>query len=210
QNFDACRAETHHDGNDWIHQKLKPIAWLLALPWPEDPEEPLQLPDRFNSPENQERLCQLRADLSLDEAVRSWQRIQAVLARPEEPLKQPGEALSCLLRVARSVHFALPDQSGQQLIGDLLLSQICEMATNLPTTLWLEEFRHYVPNTFLPDGRIQHPGGWYVDEALVGSGLVRANLYKGVAVDVALAAGFLNTCFNLLEFSASRLPPLKE
>ncbi len=210
QDFDACRAETHHEGNDWIRKKLEPIAWLLALPWPEDPEEPPQLPERFNSPENQERLCQLRADLSLDEAVRSWQRIQAVLARPEEPLKQPGEALSCLLRVARSVHFALPDQSGQQLIGDLLLSQICEMATNLPTTLWLEEFRHYVPNTFLPDGRIQHPGGWYVDEGLVGSGLVRANLYKGVAVDVALAAGFLNTCFNLLEFSASRLPPLKE
>jgi len=210
QAFDDCGAETHHDGNDWIRQKLKPIAWLLALPWPEDPEGPLHLPDQFNSPANQERLHQLRADLALDRAVRTWQRIQAVLARPEEPLSLADEALACLLRVARSVHSGLPAPSGLPLIGDPLLSQICEMATNLPTTLWLEEFRHYVPNTFLPDGRIQHPGGWYVDEGLASSGLVRANLYKGVAVDVAFAAGFLNTCFNLLEFSASQLPFIKE
>lgn len=210
QDFDAGGAETHHEGNDWIRQKLEPIAWLLALPWPDDPKELLHLPERFDSEANRKRLCQLRADLALDEAVRTWQRIQAVLARPEEPLRQADEALTCLLRVARSVHHALPDPSGQPLVCDPLLSQICEMATNLPTTLWLEEFRHYVPNSFLSDGRIQHPGGWYVDEGLVGSGLVRANLYKGVAVDVALAAGFLNTCFNLLEFSASRLPPVEE
>ncbi len=210
QAFDACGAESHHEGNDWIRQKLEPIAWLLALPWPEDPEGPLHLPDRFDSQANRQRLRQLRADLALDRAVRTWQRIQAVLTRPEEPLSQADDALTCLLRVARSVHSGLPAPSGLPLIGDPLLSQICEMATNLPTTLWLEEFRHYVPNTFLPDGRIQHPGGWYVDEGLVGSGLVRANLYKGVAVDVALAAGFLNTCFNLLEFSASRLPAVEE
>ncbi|MCP9826353.1 hypothetical protein [Synechococcus sp. EJ6-Ellesmere] len=206
QDFDAGGAETHHEANDWIRKKLEPIAWLLALPWPEDPEEALQLPDRFNSPANQERLRQLRADLALDRAVRTWQQIQAVLARPDGQFKPAGEALTCLLRVARSVHGGLPAPSGRPLIGDPLLSQICEMATNLPTTLWLEEFRHYVPNSFLPDGRIQYPGGWYVDEGLVGSGVVRANLYKGVAVDVAFAAGFLNTCFNLLEFSASRLP----
>jgi hypothetical protein len=84
------------------------------------------------------------------------------------------------------------------------------MATNLPTTLWLQEFRYYVPNTFLPDGRIQHPGGWYVDEVKDGCKVVTVDLYRGVAVEVALAAGFLNTCFNLLEFSASRLPPVEE
>ncbi|MCP9841661.1 patatin-like phospholipase family protein [Synechococcus sp. J7-Johnson] len=206
EDFDELGAETHHKANDWISKKLEPIAWLLELPWPEDPEGLLHLPERFDSEANRKRLCQLRADLALDEAVRTWQRIQAVLARPGEPLSQAGEALTCLSRVARSVHSGLQAPSGLTLSGDPLLSQICEMATNLPTTLWLEEFRHYVPNTFLPDGRIQHPGGWYVDEGLVGSGLVRANLYKGVAVDVAVAAGFLNTCFNLLEFTASRLP----
>jgi predicted acylesterase/phospholipase RssA len=210
QDFDACVAETHHEANDWIIKKLEPIAWLLELPWPDDPKGPLHLPERFDSPANRERLCQLRDDLSLDEAVRTWQRIQAVLARPDEPITPAGEALTCLLHVARSVHSGLLAPSGLPLIGDPLLSQICEMATNLPTTLWLQEFRHYVPNSFLPDGRIQHQGGWYVDEGLVGSGLVRANLYKGVAVDVAVAAGFLNTCFNLLEFSASRLPPFEE
>ncbi len=210
QDFLFREAETYHSGNDWISKKLDPIAWLLVLPWPENPEEPLRLPDRFDSQANREQLCQLRSDLALDEAVRTWQRVQAVLARPEEPLKSGDEALNCLWRVARSVHHALPDSSGHPLICDPLLSQICEMATNLPTTLWLEEFRHYVPNRFLPDGRIQHPGGWYVDEGPVGSMLVRADLYKGVAVDVAVAAGFVNTCFNLLEFSASRLPSVAE
>ena len=210
QAFDDCGSETHHNGIDWIGKKLEPIAWLLALPWPDDPKGPLHLPDQFDSPVNRKRLCQLRADLALDGAVRTWQRIQAVLARPDEPHKPEGEALTCLSRVARSVHLSLPAPSGRPLIGDPLLSQICEMATNLPTTLWLQEFRYYVPNTFLPDGRIQHPGGWYVDEVKDGCKVVTVDLYRGVAVEVALAAGFLNTCFNLLEFSASRLPPVEE
>jgi hypothetical protein len=84
------------------------------------------------------------------------------------------------------------------------------MATNLPTTLWLQEFRHYRPNRFFPDGRIQYPGGWYLDEVKDGCNVVTVDLYQGVAVDVAVAAGFLNTCFNLLEFSASRVPALKK
>lgn len=210
QDFDACGAETHHEANDWISKKLKPITWLLALTWPEDPKEPPQLPERFDSESNRKRLCQLRADLALDEAVRTWQRIQAVLARPEEPIKPADAAMTCLMNVAWSVSHALPDPSGRPLIRDPLLSQICEMATNLPTTLWLQEFRHYLPNRFFPDGRIQHPGGWYLDEVKDGCKVVTVDLYPGVAVEVAVAAGFLNTCFNLLEFSASRLPALKK
>ncbi|MEA5414378.1 patatin-like phospholipase family protein [Synechococcus sp. BA-132 BA5] len=210
QDFHSSDAETHHEANDWISNKLKPIAWLLALPWPEDPNEPVPLPDRFNSEENQKRLHQLRRDLALDEAVRTWQRIQAVLAQPDEPVKPADAAMTCLMNVAWSVSHSRRDQSELPLIGYPLLSRICEMATNLPTTLWLQEFRHYLPNRFFPDGRIQHPGGWYLDEVKDDCKVVSVDLYQGVAVDVAVAAGFLNTCFNLLEFSESRLPPLEE
>jgi hypothetical protein len=99
------------------------------------------------------------------------------------------------------------------------IPMICEMATNLPTTLWIEAYRYYVPNLIV-DGRIEQPGGWYNEipraDALMGRPLLDlgapqtlADLNTSVAICPAAAittlAGYITTVFNLLEYYYSYL-----
>ena len=106
-----------------------------------------------------------------------------------------------------AVQRAWGPHQGQPLAGAALLSRLCEMATNLPTTLWLQDFCAYTPNAYDPQGETRLQGGWFVEASLVPAERRILRFEPGLAVELAIAAGRLNTCFNLLEFSASSLWP---
>jgi len=81
---------------------------------------------------------------------------------------------------------------------------ICEMATNLSTTLWATGFCWYEPN-LLVEQRIIKLGCWHVQEPPHVSGaLPPLNLtithQKAPAVMITALAGYLSSGFNLLEF----------
>jgi predicted acylesterase/phospholipase RssA len=191
---------------EWIQPKLARIKRLLAH-LHKDPVAPL---------DDQRRalLAELNEDLRIDAAAERWRRIGDLLENPAaaaplaaaEGLDPHSESLDCLWTVVRAIHHALPPEAQEEMKGNALLARICEMGTNLPTTLWLEHFRCYLPNTY-SSGRIDQSGGWFTDERRVPPGSRDHVLVfsRGVAVDVAVAAGYINTCFNLLEFSSSRL-----
>ncbi|MCT0212747.1 patatin-like phospholipase family protein [Synechococcus sp. CS-1326] len=81
---------------------------------------------------------------------------------------------------------------------------ICEMATNLSTTLWVKGFHWYEPNQ-LENQRIIKIGRWHVQEpphvpgALPPLDLSISRQPAPAAMITALA-GYMSSCFNLLEF----------
>jgi hypothetical protein len=83
---------------------------------------------------------------------------------------------------------------------------ICEMATNLNTTLWVKGFCWYVPNQ-LVEQRITGIGGWYVEPppGLPDRPLLDLRGISAPAAAITALAGYINTCFNLLEFFYSSL-----
>ncbi|TVS07267.1 MAG: patatin-like phospholipase family protein [Cyanobium sp. PLM2.Bin73] len=99
---------------------------------------------------------------------------------------------------------------------------ICEMATNLPTTLWIEGYRYYTPNRIV-DGRVETPGAWFSRrpeaEQLKGRPLLDLRLgHDGKAgggngqnagmcpaAAITTLAGYITTVFNLLEYYYSCL-----
>lgn len=99
---------------------------------------------------------------------------------------------------------------------------ICEMATNLPTTLWIKGYRYYSPNRIV-DGRIETPGAWFsrrpeaqqlkgrplLDLRLEQDGKAGGGNGQNAAVCPAAAitilAGYVTTVFNLLEYYYSSL-----
>lgn len=186
-------AEICFDPDHWIEPKLARIAPLLDLadapPVGADPQ----------------RLDELRSDLALDAAVRCWIGILAVMNNPAQPPGATSPTLNQLQPVALAVQRAWGPHQGQPLAGVALLSRLCEMATNLPTTLWLEDFCAYTPNAYDPQGETRLQGGWFVEPSLVPPQRRVLRLDPGLAVELAIAAGRINTCFNLLEFSASSL-----
>jgi hypothetical protein len=86
---------------------------------------------------------------------------------------------------------------------------ICEMATNLPTTLWLKEYNHYIPNHVV-NGRVVSLGSWYsgkpqgkaIPKALKSQPILRLNYNETICPGAAITtlAGYLTTAFNLLEY----------
>ena len=195
QPYPPATQESCFDPDHWIEPKLQRIAPLLGLP---------VAPPTDVDPQ---RLAELRADLALDAAVQCWKRILAALENPAQPPGEASPTLSQLQAVALDVQRAWGPHRGQDLRGTALLSRLCEMATNLPTTLWLQDFCAYTPNAYDPQGETRLQGGWFVQASLVPPQRQVLHLDAGLAVELAIAAGRLNTCFNLLEFSASCLWP---
>ena len=78
---------------------------------------------------------------------------------------------------------------------------ICEMATNLNTTLWVRGFRWYRPNG-LQENRIVSVGGWFVDPPppLPDIPLLDLGAMPAPAAAITALAGYINATFNLLEF----------
>jgi|688.fasta_scaffold08998_15 hypothetical protein len=189
------------DPDSWIQAKLQAIEFLtLELHTP---------PTNVDS----ELFTKLEIDLALNQARLCWSQIMAVMENPSYPAAlATGSTMVRLLQpVALAVQQAWgPHADGKALVGQQLLSRICEMATNLPTTLWLEDYCFYVPSQYDPMGdALVVQGGWFVDASLVPTNRQKQTLYfkVGQAVDLAIAAGVINTCFNILEFSASVLQP---
>ena len=81
---------------------------------------------------------------------------------------------------------------------------ICEMATNLSTTLWVKGFRWYEPNR-LEEQQIIKIGGWQVqkpDQLPETMPLLDLGITKqpAPAALITALAGYLSTVFNMLEF----------
>jgi hypothetical protein len=80
---------------------------------------------------------------------------------------------------------------------------ICEMATNLNTTLWARGFRWYALNK-LENQQIKEPGGWYsylpTPFELRGRILLDFGDNSNAALKITALAGYLSMTFNLLEF----------
>lgn len=193
--YPPASQERCFDPDRWIEPKLQRIAPLLGLP------------DTPPADVDADRLAELRGDLALDAAVRCWQGIQAVLEHPERPAAEASPTLRQLQPVALALQRAWGPHQGGPLTGTALLSRLCELATNLPTTLWLQDFCAYTPNVYDPRGETRLQGGWFVEASLVPADRQVLRFEPGLAVELAIAAGRLNTCFNLLEFSASSLWP---
>ena len=89
------------------------------------------------------------------------------------------------------------------------IPMICEMATNLPTTLWIKDYIHYIPN-HVDDRRVVSLGSWYKDsfdpkiipDALKEQPILKltANESYCPAAMITTLAGYLTTAFNLLEY----------
>lgn len=82
---------------------------------------------------------------------------------------------------------------------------ICQMATNVPTTLWLKDLKWYVPDVY-EGSRIIRNGQWFGDQPtekdLDGrhSPLNLSELGAAPAAAICTAAGYISTSFNLLEY----------
>jgi predicted acylesterase/phospholipase RssA len=194
------------DPDSWIQAKLQAIEFLtLELHTP-----PMNVDAKL--------FTKLETDLALNQARLCWSQIMAVMENPANPaaLATGSTMVSLLQPVALAVQQAwrINDHS-KALVGQQLLSRICEMATNLPTTLWLEDYCFYVPSQYDPMGdSLVVQGRWFVDASLIPTNTNRKeqkpgflDFKVGQAVDLAIAAGVINTCFNILEFSASVLKP---
>lgn len=90
---------------------------------------------------------------------------------------------------------------------------ICEMATNLSTTLWTAGFRWYVFSAPEQAGDRQ-PGGWYSypPDASIRAGRLWLDFGPGttMANQVTVLAGYLCMAFNLLEFGYTSLAAAEE
>ncbi|MEB3333900.1 MAG: patatin-like phospholipase family protein, partial [Cyanobacteriota bacterium] len=79
---------------------------------------------------------------------------------------------------------------------------LCEMATNVPTTLWLKGACWYTPNQYDSRNRISRGGHWSAtkpddpDARAIDLGA----LGPAPAAAICSVAGYVSTCFNLLEF----------
>lgn len=87
---------------------------------------------------------------------------------------------------------------------------ICEMATNVPTTLWLKDQCWYTPNHYDNRQRIIRNGAWSLKPPTHGDpqspGPIHCDeLGPAPAAAVCTVAGYVSTCFNLLEFFYSWL-----
>jgi len=83
---------------------------------------------------------------------------------------------------------------------------ICQMATNVPTNLWLREVKWYVPDVYDNDHRrITKNGQWFIDEPSDTPRLNLSELGAAPAAAICTAAGYISTTFNLLEYFYSWL-----
>lgn len=86
---------------------------------------------------------------------------------------------------------------------------ICEMATNLPTTLWIKEYTHYIPNHVV-NGQVVSLGRWFTSKPepnqipvqLRNQPILKLNYHANICASAAITtlAGYLTTAFNLLEY----------
>jgi hypothetical protein len=79
---------------------------------------------------------------------------------------------------------------------------LCEMATNVPTTLWLKGACWYTPNQYNSRKCISRGGGWSATkpEDPDARSIDLGALGPAPAAAICTVAGYVSTCFNLMEF----------
>ena len=163
------------------------------------------------------------ADLNLSQAGKQWRWLTDNLemdCRTPKPCPS-NPTISALVRDVSRLLFEAMDMANHDRHGaaEKMLRQrcsvklgedatsyswiplICEMATNLNTTLWVTGFRWYLPNQIV-ENRITAIGGWFVDPppATDERPLLDLRGMPAPAAAITALAGYLNIVFNLLEF----------
>jgi len=134
------------------------------------------------------------------------QQVRAVLQQAMEAANHdhPGVA-EPLLRQRCAVKL------GEDATSYSWIPLLCEMATNLNTTLWVQGFRWYRPNQ-LEGQRIVAIGGWFVEPPLEKQAMPLLDLggLRAPAAAITALAGYINIAFNLLEFFYASLGASEE
>jgi hypothetical protein len=191
----------------------------------------LQLLEPTHDSARDTNLERSRRDLNLDRAAHLWRWLTETLEKesrtglnhfpsavhPDQRLRDlAGDVRMMLQKAEEKAEHEYPGVADRQLrercTVDLCESQksyswiplICEMATNLSTTLWVKGFRWYEPN-LLKEQQIVRIGGWHVQKPepiadampLLDLGITKQD---APAAMITALAGYLSTVFNLLEF----------
>jgi hypothetical protein len=217
-----------------IIRKLRHAAYaqdlLLALEQPTATGLALELLQPRQASQRDADLERSRHDLNLSQAARLWRwltkslEMEAQLPLDHGPLEDhPNRTLRQLVVDVRQMLHTAVHAAGQAHpeLAELLRERcavnlgekaecyswiplICEMATNLSTTLWVKGYRWYTPNR-LEEQRIISTGAWEVRKPTEVPGdmplldLTLTNQDAPAALITTLA-GYLSTCFNLLDF----------
>ena len=100
-----------------------------------------------------------------------------------------------------------------QTIESSWIPLICEMATNLPTTLWTSGFHFYICSAPASNGD-QTPGQWYSyrpdSSVLQNRAWLDFETDSGIANRITILAGYISMAFNLLEFCYTSLSQKKQ
>jgi len=192
---------------------------------------PLQLLDP-NSEFFDHDLCDSIEQLNLTEAATLWTwltkslELHGEVPRDEVPrdatVAEPDPTIRDLvvrvrgLLIRAMAHAGLPDSRfderlsqrctiklGEAATSESWIPLVCEMATNLTTTLWMKGYRWYRLNKLdEEENRIDTTGGWFVEmpTGMDDSPLLDLGEMDAPAAAITALAGYLSTCFNLLEF----------
>ena len=181
---------------------------------------------------------QILKDLNLQEANQIWRWLCDNLAcfeersvgESEDQLDPPSRLSQEIVSIVTKIRQAFKEQIGdnEQLIKCCSVSLeestssyswiplLCEMATNVPTTLWLKGSCWYLPNVYDSHLRICRNGQWSItkpEDDPERQAIDLSALGPAPAAAVCTVAGYVSTCFNLLEFFYSWLgdcPQAKE
>jgi hypothetical protein len=219
----------------WRVVDIEALEDSSSMPGPDDGEPDVPLILRLLIQRDGQLLEEARQiinELNLVEADEIWRWLCNNLACYEESSDSgclpahPGSISIPVSTIVADIHQVFKEQIRNipQLLDRCLVSTeestssyswipfICEMATHVPTTLWLKDVRWYVPNQYDSHQRIVSNGQWFVEKPrakdLKHQDLIPLDLSRlgpAPAAAICVVAGYLSTGFNLLEFFYSWL-----
>lgn len=180
-----------------------------------------------------EDLMTLLDRLQLPDVARLWKELwNRLLVTDGDEDSQPPDAVDCridseIMHLLRDVHQRLQHalHDGAPNVSQVLencrttpepvatinswIPLICEMATNLPTTLWVKGYSHYIPNHVV-QGQVINIGMWFngppevqkIPGPLRDQPILTLAGQDPVCSSAAITtlAGYVTTAFNLLEY----------
>ena len=211
-------------GGRWTRLDIETEAPALARPEPEVRDVPLML--ILLTTEHGQLLPEARQiidELNLETADQIWRWICNNLAcfddegdngcRPAHPHDLSIPISGIVAKIRRVLDEQIRDNEqlrerclvslGESTSSYSWIPLICEMATNVPTTLWLKGSRWYTPNRYADDQRISSNGQWSTTKPKGTPDLQPLDmsaLGEAPAAAICTVAGYVSTGFNLLEY----------
>ena len=211
-------------GGSWTRLDIETETPALAHPEPEISDVPLML--ILLTTENGQLLPEARQiidELNLEEADQIWRWLCSNLAcfedegdsgcRPAHPhgLSIPISGIVAKIRRVLDEQIRENEQLRERCLVSLeettssysWIPLICEMATNVPTTLWLKGSCWYTPNQYDNHQRISSNGQWSTTKPKGTPDLQPIDLSAlgaAPAAAICTVAGYVSTGFNLLEY----------